>query len=264
MKDGKNIDRNFDGMSDRFARNIISSPKGVIRHQVLYKHLVQSLPSLQSNTPLQILDAGCGMGQMAASLLSLGHHVVLTDVSEDMLRLARELIKQQLKQPLDALNVSFQKIALQEIQGQTFDLVLCHAVLEWLADPKQAITCLAGLVKVDGYLSITFYNRDALIYRNLIRGNLRKVKSGDYAGHPGGFTPDNPLHPPQVFLWLEQQGFEIKATAGLRVFYDYLSRASRDQLSIEDIIELELEYSQRQPFLSLARYIHVFALRTES
>ncbi len=54
-----------------------------------------------------------------------------------------------------------------------FDLVLCHAVLEWLAQPQQALHKLFGLIRPGGHLSLMFYNRDALIFRNLIRGNWR-------------------------------------------------------------------------------------------
>jgi len=76
-------------------------------------------------------------------------------------------------------------------------------------------------------------------------------------------TPDNPLSPADVFAWLELQGFDIRATAGLRVFYDYIPRRIRERLPLEDIIDLELEYSGREPFNALARYIHVVAVQRQ-
>ena len=263
-----NIDRNFDGLGDIFARNIYGSPKGQIRLQVLWQHLLQSLPQLQTDAPLRVLDAGCGMGQITARLAMLGHEMTLCDVSQDMLAAAQEGVARELElqgmQNDGVAAARFYNTALQDMPDliqQPFDIVMCHAVLEWLAEPQSGITALARLVSMGGYLSLTFYNRDALIYRNLLNGNLRKVKSGDYAGHHGGLTPSHPLHPPEVFAWLKQQGFEIQATAGLRVFYDFIPRKTRDRLPLEDIIELELEYSQREPFQSLARYIHVIARR---
>jgi len=258
MTPSKKTDRNFDELGEIFARNIYGSPKGRIRLQVLWQHLLQCLPRLQSDTPMTVLDAGCGMGQLAARLGVLGHELTLCDVSQDMLEAARDLMEEE------SVAARFYHMALQDMPGQNqdpFDLVLCHAVLEWLVDPQQAIVALAQMVTVGGYLSLTFYNRDALIYRNLLNGNLRKVKSGDYAGHHGGLTPANPLHPPEVIAWLEQQGFEVKAKAGLRVFYDFIPRRIRDRLPLEDILALELEYSQREPYQSLARYIHVVAVR---
>jgi len=267
MTPPEKVDRNFDELSDLFASNIYGTPKGHIRLQVLWQHLLQSLPHLQDKTPLTVLDAGCGMGQVAARLAVLGHELTLCDVSQDMLDIAREFIGDYIKQhgeAGDAAEVCFHHLALQdmpEVGQRTFDVVLCHAVLEWLAEPLLAVAALARLVSISGHLSLTFYNRDALIYRNLIRGNLRKVKSGEYAGHHGGLTPGNPLDPATVIAWLDQQGFDVQTRAGLRVFYDFIPRKDREQLSLEDILELELEYSQREPYQSLARYIHVVAVR---
>ena len=254
--------RTFDDLGERFERNILDTPKGKIRHLVLWRHLLQQLPSLQSAPPLNVLDAGCGPGQVAAGLRDLGHHLTLCDSSAEMLSAARE----RLEQPSATASgtTAYYQASIEEMPErcrQSFDLVLCHAVLEWVSEPVRAIAALAELVRPGGYLSLSFYNRDALIYRNLINGNLRKVRSGDLAGHPGGMTPDNPLSPAEVFAWLEQQGFDIRATAGLRVFYDFIPRRVRERLPLEDIIELELEYSDREPFNALARYIHVVAAR---
>ena len=47
--------------------------------------------------------------------------------------------------------------------------MLCHAVLEWLAEPHAILPVLHQLCAPGGWLSLAFYNRDALIYRNLLR-----------------------------------------------------------------------------------------------
>jgi len=255
-------DRNFDDLSERFARNIYGSTKGQIRHAVLWQHLSQQLPHLLIPGSLNVLDAGCGMGQLSSKLIAQGHRLTLCDISKEMLNMAQRLIEQEVidkHQTITYKHASIQDLA----KGRTeqFSIALCHAVLEWLVDAESVINALADLVIPGGQLSLTFYNRDALIYRNLIRGNLRKVKSGDYAGHPGGLTPSNPLHPETVFTWLERAGFEIKFKAGVRVFYDYIPRAVREKIALEDILDLEQQYSQTMPYSMLARYIHVIAER---
>jgi S-adenosylmethionine-dependent methyltransferase len=255
-------DRNFDELGERFARNIYASPKGRIRQAVLWRHLLDTLPELEQKTPQTILDAGCGHGQLAAQLALLGHRLTLCDVSAEMLTAARDFIDSTIEGHADVVTPAYHQVALQDMPArlpQPVDIVLCHAVLEWLADPEAAVAVLADLVRPGGHLSLTFYNRDALIYRNLINGNLRKVKSGDYAGHPGGLTPTQPLAPTTVLSWLEQQGFTVVSTAGLRVFFDYIPRQVRERLPLTDVLELEQQYSRRQPFAWLARYCHVIA-----
>lgn len=262
-------DRNFDGLGDRFAQNIYGSPKGIIRQAILWCHLENQLPELTDAGNLRVLDAGCGLGQLSARLVKLGHQLTLCDVSSDMLYSARCLIEEDASQKIQAATPEVSPVvychsSLQEMAenlSAPFPIVLCHAVLEWLVDTEAAIAALAKLVESEGQLSLTFYNRDALIYRNLLNGNLRKVKSRDYAGHPGGLTPSNPLDPAIVFEWLDTHGFEITFKAGVRVFYDFIPRSVREKLSLDDVIELEQEYGLREPYSMLARYIHVVARR---
>ncbi len=61
-------DHGFDGISDKFARNIYGTTKGTLRHTLLCYHLQQLgiLPELcsehSSAKTLRVLDAGCGLG----------------------------------------------------------------------------------------------------------------------------------------------------------------------------------------------------------
>lgn len=260
-------DRNFDDLGERFARNIYGSAKGRIRQAVLWQHLLDTLPGLEQGPGQTILDAGCGLGQLASRLAVNGHRLTLCDPSAEMLNAARMLIDEQTQGQAAIYPVTYYQAGLQdmpELMPEAADLVLCHAVLEWLAKPEAAIAVLATLTKPGGYLSLSFYNRDALIYRNLINGNLRKVKSGNYAGHRGGLTPPNPLSPPLVQSWLDNNGFHIKSVAGLRVFFDFIPRHVREQLPLDDILELEHYYGRQQPYMWLARYVHVIARHSDS
>ena len=138
---------------------------------------------------------------------------------------------------------------------------MCHAVLEWLAEPAEAIPVLDQSVAEGGWLSLTFYNRDALVYRNLVRGNFNRAISRDVAGDPNSLTPPNPLSPATVELWLKQQGFEVVAKSGIRVFYDYVRSPSGGNTVPEAVREMELLHSNQEPFMGLGRYIHFLCRR---
>ncbi|CAM5263244.1 tRNA 5-carboxymethoxyuridine methyltransferase [Stutzerimonas stutzeri] len=77
-----------------------------------------------------------------------------------------------------------------------FDLVICHAVLEWLAEPKAILPVLHRLTAADGWLSLAFYNRDALIYRNLLKGHFKKLRAQSFAGERQ--RPEQPLDPREL------------------------------------------------------------------
>jgi S-adenosylmethionine-dependent methyltransferase len=59
----------------------------------------------------------------------------------------------------------------------------------------------AGAAPADrpgGWLSLAFYNRDALVYRNLLKGHFRKLRSNRLAGEKQSLTPQKPLDPREL------------------------------------------------------------------
>ncbi|XBS71083.1 methyltransferase domain-containing protein [Acerihabitans sp. KWT182] len=81
-------DRNFDDIADKFVGNIYGTTKGLIRQAVLWQDL-QGLLARLPQRPLYILDAGGGEGRLSSKLAALGHHVLLCDLSADMVERAR-------------------------------------------------------------------------------------------------------------------------------------------------------------------------------
>lgn len=254
------MDRNFDDIADRFQRNIYSSPKGAIRLAVILDDLLRVIPALGQGAGMRILDAGVGMGQVSLELARCGHALVACDISIRMLDQARALLSREVP---DA-RIEYIHTAVQDLPAamdQSFDLVLFHAVLEWVAEPEQTLQRVLDFIKPGGYLSLMFYNRHSVVLRNVLRGNFRKVKSGQFQGDPKSLTPTHPLDPEQVYAWLDNAGMRIESRSGIRMFYDYMTRELREQRSLEDIIEMEKMFAQKEPFLSMARYIHIIATK---
>jgi len=250
-----NKDRNFDDLAERFQRKVYGGLKGEIRLAVLWRDIEPLLPEA-NDKPLRILDIGAGLGQLAIRLAKLGHQVVVNDISEEMLAIARESAE---KEGVLA-NIEWHHCPLQvlskEIEGQ-FDLILCHAVVEWLADPEPLILQLKAFLLPTGILSFTYYNRHSLEYRNLIRGNFNLLKKDKFVPDPGSLTPGNPIYPEQVRKWVFEAGLQVRFQSGIRVFHDYVTTQRGGHGVPEDVIEMELRYSQQEPFLWLGRYIHL-------
>lgn len=255
-------DRNFDDLARRFTSNIYGSPKGQIRLAILQEDLDTLLSHFPASTPLKILDAGCGLGYIALYLAQRGHEVVLCDHSAEMIQAAKQVFAEQAPNA----NVTFIESTVQNlqqhVQGQ-FDLVLFHAVLEWVSEPQRTLEGLVSFLRPGGYFSLLFYNRNSLVMRNLLRGNFRKLAADKYAGDPKSLTPTNPLLPEDVYGWLKAIGLTTLSRTGVRIIYDYLSRDIRAQRSFEDILEMERRFCRQEPFLALGRYMHVLAQAKE-
>jgi S-adenosylmethionine-dependent methyltransferase len=252
-------DINFDTLADRFERNIYGGIKGAIRLAVIEQDLRSCLPSLWASPGLRVLDAGGGLGHFACLMAGLGHAVTWCDISAILLERARQrAAQQQIDAKIAWCHQSIQEHAL--CHPQRYDVVLCHAVLEWTAAPDQVVAALLQLVRPGGVLSLMFYNRHALIYRNLLRGNFRKLTelaAGQPIREGATLTPINPLEPNQVKAWLHAANVELLAESGVRVFADNMLPKALQNCCNAEIIAQELRYASVEPYRQLARYYHV-------
>lgn len=248
-------DRSFDGIAAKFARNIYSNSKGQLRQAVLLRDLAE-LDILKQ--PCQLLDVGAGQGQLALALAGQGHSVHLTDISAEMLQLAQQQVTAN-----GLVNVSFSQTGLAELaatHGKQYPLVLCHAMLEWLAEPELALPQLRQLVTTDGMLSLMFYNKDAKRFANMVFGNFDYVAANLQVKKKVSLNPQHPLAPAEVLSWCQQAGFSLVGKTGVRCFHDYLRDRSLQQSHFQQLLALELQYNRTEPYASLGRYQH-FLLR---
>lgn len=247
-------DKNFDKLTKKFVTNIYGTPKGEIRTQILLRDLQQSIPDM-TNKSLRILDAGGGFGYLSQILAAQGHQITLCDISAEMLQLAqKQIVDSKIALDIKLLHKSIQQLDVEEL-GQ-FDLVLCHAVAEWLTDAKNTLACLLPLIKDNGYFSLMFYNLEAMRFHALISGNFDYVKADFKVKKKVRLTPTHPLLMADVETWFTDWGFSIENRSGIRVIHDYLKNSQPADFNYKKLLEMELEYSQRQPFLQLGRYIH--------
>lgn len=241
-------DRYFDELAVRFAEHIYGTAKGAIRLAVLQADLEEIL----GRDRLRVLDVGAGLGQVSLWLAARGHQVTLAEPSPDMLAAARARFAEA-GLPGRFLALPWQQ--LPACQDEPFDLILCHAVLEWLAKPTAVLPALRRLIAANGWLSLAFYNKDALIYRNLLKGHFKKLQSGHLGGGKGGLTPPSPLDPRELKAHL-QGSWAIQRESGIRVFHDYMPMDFQKRCAVQDLVGMELAQRRHPAFAGLGRYLH--------
>jgi len=257
-------------LAEHFAKKIYGGLKGTIRLEVIWRDLQPTLAILQQRfgPRLRILDIGAGLGQLSLRLAQQGHNIVVNDISTVMLEKAKHNARQHLSS-VQWLACPYQDLVTQH-HLEPFHLILCHALLEWLADPEELIPTISELCVPEGTLSLCFYNPDSIIYRNLIMGNFNWLEQHTSVEEnqeentspqqdQKSLTPVRPCTRKQVQTWLENSGFSITSSSGLRVFHDYVVNKRGGHAIPEEVLKMELMYSQQEPYKWLGRYIHFLA-----
>jgi len=265
-------DRNFDKLVDKFEAKVYDTIKGEWRLKLLKEDL-HSLcqPSQNTDSPglytplrgvvnskdhqLNVWDAGCGFAQISQWFAQAGHNVTLCDLSHQMLMRAKQNFA------ANELTATFIEGPAQEVALTLpeFDLVLFHAVLEWLGKPKETLFAVASKVKPGGHLSLLFYNRNSVVIRNTLKGGWRLpgLLNDEYMGKGKKLTPPNPQIPEEVCAWLQDWGFEIEVHTGIRVFNDYMTPEAMEQTNQEELLAMEYRYCREATYRNMARYIHL-------
>lgn len=246
------MDRNFDGLSERFNSQIYGTLKGQLR----LKMLDLDLSHILNRQALTILDAGGGMGQFSSALLAQGHDVTMTDISEEMLNEAR-LIFHEVAPDQQAQFLCAPLQSLPEQLNQTYDLVLNHAVLEWLESPLQAIDTLKQLTSPDGYVSLMFYNRHAIVWRNLMNGSWQRAHNDFFHHDKNHLMPQNPLDPSDVLNKAQSIGLELISWRGIRCVHDHMPKFMRDKKTLDEFVDVESKIGLQAPYRDLGRYVHM-------
>lgn len=250
----KSTDQYFDGIADKFASNIYGTTKGRLRHLLLLETLK---PVLSTGNPLRVIDLGGGTGIMSKAVADFNHQVTLLDASADVLALAKEYLA-------GTGNVSIRKGTIQsETSFEDYDLLICHAVLEWLADPMAAISEMYSKMRSGSTLSLSFFNRDALLFGNAVYGNFDYIARGMKVKKKVRLNPDNPQVPADVIRHAETTGFKVKSVTGIRCFHDYLKQPPTDE-QFEELVALEKQYMSQQPFCWLGKYVHLMLEKSPS
>ena len=207
--------------------------------------------------PLRVLDVGAGLAQISIELAKDGHDVTINDISANMLEIAKQNAGEA------AQNITWHTCPYQQLDDKLtgkYDLILCHAVLEWLAEPKLIMDFFDRWLVDDraekGVLSLCFYNPASFVYRNLVMGNFNLLNNKDFKADNGSLTPNHPVAKDEVIAWIGDHHYQILHTSGLRVFHDYSPLKRGGHTNPQAVIDMEVAYSGQDPYKWLGRYLH--------
>jgi S-adenosylmethionine-dependent methyltransferase len=262
MKTSANPDaERFHSRAEEYAA-YLETPEGRLRLELAFVNLQEFLP--ENPGLLRALDIGCGTGALAVRLARLGTRVTLLDSSSPMLELSERAAQEAgVAERVALLHGDAAQLA-SLFDSRSFDVIVCHNILEYVDDPGAVLVGAARLLRgASGILSILVRNRPGEVLK-------AAIKDGDFAAAEDNLTAEwahESLYGGKVRLFsqeslktmLEHASLTATAVRGVRVVSDYLAeRVSRDD-EFGRIFELERKLGSQPEFAAIARYTHCLA-----
>jgi S-adenosylmethionine-dependent methyltransferase len=240
----------------------LETPEGKLRLDLAFANLQDFLPG---PTPsLRALDLGCGTGAIAVRLARLGVHVTLLDASAPILDFAERAATEAGVAERIALKHGDAAEFAKLFPAESFDVILCHNILEYVDDPCAVLRNAARALRDPSSIVSVLVRSQA--------GEVLKaaIQAGDLAATEHNLTTawgHESLYGERVRLFaaesvhalLLESSLAVIAERGVRVLSDYLPPQVSRKDEYERIFELECKLGRRAEFAAVARYSHFLA-----
>jgi SAM-dependent methyltransferase len=242
----------------------LETPAGRLRLDLVFANLQQFLP--QAKRSLLALDLGCGTGAIAVRLARLGLRVTLLDASPPMLDFAKRAARKAGVTKKIVLKHGDAAQVADLFHAGSFDVILCHNILEYVEDPCAVLSSAARTLRDPSSLV-------SVLVRNQAGEVLKAaIQEGDLAAAEHDLTAEwgrESLYGGRVRLFsaeslqamLLESSLAVTAQRGVRVISDYLPPSINLNRRYKRILELERKLGRRPEFAAIARYTHWLAHR---
>lgn len=210
------------------------------------------------------LDLGCGTGALSVRLARAGWSVSAVDASAVMIEIARDAARREGREDgIDFFRLDAAGVA-DAFGPQKFSAVLCHNVLEYVADPASVARAIGHVIAPGGQVSLLARNRAGEALRDAVRRHdldsaeraltAESVRESLYGG-PARLFDAGSLEELTVGA-----GLETVAVRGVRVVADYLPPAlSETEELYARLAAFELRLGAHPDFIPVARYVQLIA-----
>lgn len=203
----------------------------------------------------KILDFGSGEG-ITANHFADKNTVVAVEPSEEMLR--NRWADYRYSQIVGDVS------RLSELEKESFDLIICHNVLEYIEDKEQVIHELCRLLKVGGMLSVVKHNRAGRVMQMAVllddMGKANDLLDGK-DGASSQFGAIRYYEDEQIAKW--NKGLKLLDTFGICTFWR-LQQNQEKQGTAEwqkQMVQLEMRVSKLEEYRKIAFFHHLFFIK---
>jgi ubiquinone/menaquinone biosynthesis C-methylase UbiE len=233
-----------------------------------WRYIEPVLPDVDASV---ILEAGCGTGRWVVRLAPMGYRMVLSDLSPEMIKHARDKVEQLGLSPHVTAYHVLDICDMHTLSEASFDLVLAlGGPLTLCQDANMAVNQFRRVMKPGGYVICDAANR----YRtalDLVRDNnmsqLARVLDTGHFSRADGLI-DHRFGPQELADLFKAHGMEALHVAGICPFFDFLPK--KEHIRILDdahvyaaMLDVSRRYAEDPFVVALSGRLLVVAQRQE-
>lgn len=231
-------------------REMLAQPWG----KIMYELIFAQLSHVQNQT---VLDFGAGFG-ITAQHLSQNNTVTAIEPNADLLFADDTQSFTKIQGSLETLKA---------LPDQTFDIIICHNVLEYIPKTEHAdyLSEFERLLKVGGELSLIKHHSVGKVLHSVVFNNDIPTALDTLAGkdsyQSAAFTKGDTYSLEELAAHTD---LTIKNYQGIRTLYALQPNSFKTQESwLENLTKFELAVANQKPYKDIAFFHHV-TLRKES
>lgn len=238
---------------------------------ITWKYLEPYVPTSPNSL---VLDAGGGTGRWAIPIAKKGCRVILLDISEKMLNIARQRVEAE--GLTDSIKIQKSDMRRLDYPDDTFDLVLSEHTLFLFDQPDQMVSELVRVSKRGAHIILSAQNRlvqalahlpdDPTANPEILQKAYKVLHRKQYSM----LSEDPPikihtLTPDEFRDLLERNHLTVKkmvckgATMPLRFSQQFMMKTDVPDETVAEILQLELALSEQPDTIALGGHIQAIA-----
>lgn len=236
-------------------RQLIEQPWGKMFYDTLFRQL-----DLSTDSPLNILDFGAGFC-VTASYYAPHHHVTAMEPSKEML----DLKLSDNSNKYTCIHGGIEE--LKKLDSVSFDLVICHNVLEYVSNKEQILQELTRVLKQGGRLSIVKHNLAGRILAYSVFSDnpgaaLDLLEEGDNENNM--FGKRDTYRNEYLIEWGRKFGLSLENRFGLRTFFGLSSNNDKKFAKewYDNMLALEMKTCNLEEYKNIAFFNHLIFRKT--
>ena len=242
----------------------LQSTEGKLRLDLAWDNLRAILQKTNSEGTKRALDVGGGTGAMAVRLAAEGWQVAVVDASGSMLALAAEAARRSEVSARMTFHQADAATITELFAPHSFDLVICHNVIEYVADPSAVIRTMRIVARPTGLISILARNRAGEAMRAALKSHdfsaAEHALTADYVRESLYGGPARLFDPLMLRALAAEALLDVIAERGVRVLADYLPASLLESAEgYERLRVFENRLGTRADFAAVARYTQIIA-----